>query len=72
MRNVARFRSTYPVFAIVASAVLASFASGIGVGMLATLPAIAQPAQVEPCAAAADPIACLISKADDEKALSHR
>ncbi|KFL31723.1 hypothetical protein JP75_06520 [Devosia riboflavina] len=66
MRTITRFRRD-PTMAIVIAAVVSSFISGAGVGVLASMPATAQPAQVIPCASAADPIACLIAEADEEE-----
>lgn len=70
MRHITRFRRD-PTMAVVVLAVVSSFASGAAVGALATLPAIAEPAQAIPCATAADPIACLIEEANEEEEPPH-
>ncbi|WEJ60219.1 hypothetical protein [Devosia sp. FJ2-5-3] len=70
MQTITRFRRD-PTMALVIAAVASSFISGGAVGVLATLPAIAQPAQVIPCAIATDPIACLIEEADEAEEPPH-
>lgn len=67
MKNLlARYRPD-PLMSVVCAAVASAFISGAGIGVLASMPTTAQPAQVIPCNSAPDVIACLIEEAEEEE-----